>query len=134
MGCHFTWQSLQVWLRDAATVTVFMPDGAVKGNLLELTTWDKFEWSLVRWRNMVVSDSFGCWDLQHKERAFPTLALEDTKCSVIVLARTLEAEGWPPITGELMHRPDDVVKQFSVVRFSSRRAHFQCLLKLPLIR
>ena len=32
-----------------------------------------------------------------------------------------------------MHKPDDVVKQFSVVRFSSRRAYFQCLLKLPQI-
>ena len=39
LGCHFTWQQLQVWRRDATTVTVFMPDGAVKGNLLELTTW-----------------------------------------------------------------------------------------------
>ena len=28
---------MQVWRRDATTVTVFMPDGAVKGNLLELT-------------------------------------------------------------------------------------------------
>ena len=82
---------------------------------------------------MVVSDSFGCWDLQHKERAISTSALEDTKCSVIVLARTLEAAGWTPFTGELVHKPDDVVKQFSVVRFSSRRAYFQCLLKLPQI-
>ena len=82
---------------------------------------------------MVVSDSFDCWDLQHKERASPTLALEDTKCSVIVLARTLEAAGWAPLTGGLVHKPDDVVKQFSAVRFSSRRAYFQCLFKLPQI-
>ena len=53
---------------------------------------------------MLVSDSFGCWDLQHKERAIPTLALEDTKCSVIVLARTLEAAGWAPFTGEMAHK------------------------------
>ena len=55
LGCHITWQPLQMWRRDATTVTVLMPDGAVKGNLLELTTWDKFERSLVRWRNIVVS-------------------------------------------------------------------------------
>ena len=106
---------------------------AAKGKLLELTTWDKFERSLVRWRTMVVSDSFGCWDLQHKERAIPTLVFEDTKCSVVVLARTLEVACWAPFTGELVHNPDDVVKQFSVVRFSSWRAYFQCLLKLPQI-
>ena len=109
LGCHITWQPLQEWRRDATTVNVFMPDGAVKGYLLELTTWDKFERSLARWRYMVVSDSFGCWDLQHKERAIPTLALEDTECSVIVLARTLEAAGWAPFTGELVHTPNDVV-------------------------
>ena len=91
-------------------------------NFLELTTWDKFERGLVRWRNMVVSDSFGCWDLQHKERATLALALEDTKCPVIVLARTLEAAGWAPLTGELVHNPDDAAKQFSLVGFSSRRA------------
>ena len=120
-----------MWRRDATTVTVFMPDGVVKGNLLELTTWDKFEWSLVRWRNMVVLDSFVRWGLQHKERAVPTLASEDTKCPAIVLARTLEAAGWAPLTGELVDKPDDVVKPFPVVRFSSRRAHFHCLLNLP---
>ena len=54
---------LQVWRRDATTVTVFMLDGAVSGHLMELTTWDKFGWGLVRWRFMVVLDSFGCWDL-----------------------------------------------------------------------
>ena len=80
---------------------------------------------------MVVSDSFGCWDLQHEGRAVPTLASEDTKCSAIVLARTLEAAGWAPFTGELVHKLDDVVKPFPVVRFSSRRAYFQWLLKLP---
>ena len=78
LRCHTTRQPLHVWRGDAATVTVFMLDGAVQGNLLELTTLDK-----LRWRNMVVSDSFGCWDPQHKERAIPTLVLEDTKCSVI---------------------------------------------------
>ena len=128
LGCHEAWQLVQVWRRDATTVTVFMPDGAVNGHTLELTTWDKFERGLVRWRNMVVSDSCGYWDLQHKERAIPTLVLEDTTCSVIVLARTLEAAGWVPFTGELVHKPDAVVKQFSVVRFSSRRACFHCLV------
>ena len=81
----------------------------------------------------MVADSCGCWDLQHKERAIPTLALEDTKCSVIVLARTLEAAGWTPFTGDLVHKPDEFVTQLSVVRFSSRRALFQCLLEMPRI-
>ena len=78
---------------------------------------------------MVVSDSFGCWNLQHKERAIPTLALEETKCSVIVLARMWEAAGCQPFTGELVYKLDDVVKQFSVVRLG----FFQCMLKVPLI-
>ena len=81
--------------------------------------------------NMVVSESFGCWDLQRKERAIPTLALEDTKCSVVVLARTLEAAGWAPFTGELVHKPCDVV---SIVRFSSRKGSFLCLLDLHQLR
>ena len=45
----------------------------------------------------------------------------------------LEAAGWAPVIGELVHKPDDVVKQFSVARFSSRTAYFQCLLQLPRI-
>ena len=43
---------LQVWRSDATTVTVFMLDGAVSGQLLELTTWDKFERDWVCWSNM----------------------------------------------------------------------------------
>ena len=56
-----------------------MLDGAVNGNVFQLTTWDRFERGLVRWSNMVVSDSFGCWNLQHTERSIPTFSLEDTQ-------------------------------------------------------
>ena len=125
LGCHIPWQPLQMWRCDATSHFVH----AVKGNLLEWTTWDKFERSLVRWRNMVVSGSFRCWNLQHKERTIPTVALEDSKCSVIVLARTLEAAGWASFTEELVHKPDDAVKQFSVAWFSSRRAVLPVLVE-----
>ena len=66
---------------------------------------------------MVVSDSFACWDLQHRERAISTLALEDTKCSV----SSSWQERWKRQVGRhslegLCTNLVDVVKQISVVR------------------
>ena len=91
----------KVWRRDATRVTVFMDASAASWDLLAFTTWDMFQRRLFRWRNMVVSDSVGCWDLQGQERAIPTLPPEVITCSVIVLARTVQQqvglhslEGW----------------------------------------
>ena len=80
-----------------------MDANAASGDLLALASCDKFESRLFRRSNMVVSDSVGCWDLQGEERAIPTLALEDTNCSVIVLGKTLQAASWAPFTGDLAH-------------------------------
>ena len=131
LGCHITWQPLQVWRRDATTFTVFMPDDAVSGELLD--DEGQVRTGLGPLEKQVVLDSIGCWHLQHKERAIPTLALEDTNAR-----RSSWEERWKrQVRRHSLERwcrkPDDVVKQFSVVRFGSRRAYFQCLLVLPRI-
>ena len=59
--CHFMWKPCLK---------------ALSMDFFELTTWDKFERGLVRWSDLIVSDSCGCWCLQHKERAITTSSLD----------------------------------------------------------